>query len=143
AALDAGKVRHIQLPVQSASDELLKRMKRGYRLQNVLPPVRRLRARFPDLALTTQVIAGFPGETEADHAATLALLREELFDHCDVFPFQNRPGIDANELPDQVPEAVRRARAAELLAVMQPIYLKLLWRRRRIAADAAPALAPA
>jgi ribosomal protein S12 methylthiotransferase len=138
-ALEAGKVRHIQLPIQTASDALLKQMKRGYRMANVLPPLRRLRARFPDLAFTTQIICGFPGETDADHALTRDLLRQELFDHCDVFAFQNRPEIGANDFPDQVPEAVRRARAADLARVMQPIYLKLLYRRRRISADAAVA----
>jgi tRNA-2-methylthio-N6-dimethylallyladenosine synthase len=107
---------HLHLPVQSGSDRILAAMKRGYTALEYRSVVRRLRRARPDLAITSDFIIGFPGETDADFAATLALVDDVDFDGAYSFVYSARPGTPAAALPDAVPEAVARARLATFQA---------------------------
>jgi threonylcarbamoyladenosine tRNA methylthiotransferase MtaB len=108
---------HLHLPLQSGSDAVLRRMARRGRRAGFLRLVERVRAAVPGINLTSDVIAGFPGESAADWAATVDLVERVGFGDLHVFPFSARAGTRAVGLPDPVPEAVRNARAQELLVV--------------------------
>lgn len=108
---------HLHLPLQSGSDAVLRRMARRGRRAGFLRLVERVRAAVPGINLTSDVIAGFPGESAADWAATVDLVERVGFGDLHVFPFSARAGTRAAGLPDPVPEAVRNARAQELLVV--------------------------
>jgi len=114
---------HLHLPVQSGSDRVLHRMRRRYTRAEYLDVVGRLRDARPDLALTTDVITGFPGETEEDFEATLSLLAEARFSDLYAFAYSERPDTKAPAFPDPVPEAARRDRLARLLAFQTEIGL--------------------
>ena len=103
------------LPIQSGSDEILRRMNRHYDVARYLSIVERLRARDPAITLTSDVIVGFPGETDADFEATLDLLRLVRFDSVYSFIYSPRKGTPAAEYPDPVPPAVSRERMRRLL----------------------------
>jgi len=105
------------LSMQSGSDGVLRRMRRRYNARQYLEAARRLQAAFPESALTTDVIAGFPGATDAEHEETLAFVEEAGFARIHVFPFSARAGTEAFAMPGQVPEPVKKARAAELIAL--------------------------
>lgn len=107
----------LHLPIQTGSDRLLKAMRRRGGAAALRRLVGALRTAAPHLALGTDLVAGLPGETAADHAASLALVRELGLCRLHVFPFSPRPGTAAAAMPDQVPPALRRERAAELLAL--------------------------
>ncbi len=109
---------YLHLPAQSGSDRVLAAMNRRYRADDYRRLVDRLRARRPDLALSSDFIVGFPGEDEADFAATLALAREVGFAQAYCFKYSPRPGTPAADADDQVEEAVKEARLAELQAVI-------------------------
>ena len=109
---------HVHFPLQSGSDRILKAMHRGYTAAKYLTLVEKLRAARPDIALTTDLIAGFPGETDADHAATRALVERVAFDNAFVFKYSPRRDTPAAEMAEQVPEPVKEARNADLLAVV-------------------------
>ena len=109
---------HLHAPLQSGSDRVLRRMGRHwYTAARYATAVERLARRAPVFALAADVIAGFPGEHEADHAATLVLVRALPFTSLHVFPYSPRPGTAAERLADQVAPRVARARAAELRAL--------------------------
>jgi threonylcarbamoyladenosine tRNA methylthiotransferase MtaB len=108
---------HLHIPLQSGSDRVLRAMNRPYTTFDYRALVERSRALVPALAVTTDVIAGFPGETLEDFAATAALLREAGFSRLHVFPYSPRPGTPAAGLPGQVPRAERDRRAGELIAI--------------------------
>ena len=112
---------HLHLPVQSGSDAVLRRMGRQYTVAAYLGLVARLRGAIPGISLTTDVIVGFCGETEAQFEATLALLREVRFDQVFAAAFSPRPGTPAARLGDDVPAAEKRRRLNELLAVQEEI----------------------
>ncbi len=114
---------HVHLPAQSGSDAVLEGMRRGYTAAQYLERVRALRAAVPDVSITTDLIAGFPGETAADFAATLALVKEAAFDAAFTFVFSPRRGTAAADLPDQVPLAERRARVQRLVGLTQEVAL--------------------
>ena len=114
---------HVHLPVQSGSDAVLARMRRRHGVGEYLRLVARLRAARPDLALTTDLIVGFPGETEADFRDTLALVREVRFVDSFSFKYSPRPGTAAAGDPDVVPEAVAQARLEELQALQRELTL--------------------
>jgi tRNA-2-methylthio-N6-dimethylallyladenosine synthase len=107
-------VSHVHLPVQSGSDRILAAMKRGYTTLEYKSIVRRLRAVRPDLCLSSDFIVGFPGESDADFAATLRLVEELAFDASFSFVYSPRPGTPAADLPDQVDRDVSLARLARL-----------------------------
>ena len=112
---------HVHLPAQSGSSAVLRRMLRRYTREAYLAVVARLRAAIPGLALTTDLIVGFPGETEADFAATLALVEEVGFDDAFTFRFSPRPGTPATRLGDAVPEEVAAERLERLIAVVRRV----------------------
>jgi len=107
---------HVHLPVQSGADRVLAAMKRGYTALEYRSIVRRLRKACPRLSLTSDFIVGFPGETEADFAATLALARELEFDGSFAFLYSPRPGTPAAELPDETPREQKLERLHRLQA---------------------------
>jgi tRNA-2-methylthio-N6-dimethylallyladenosine synthase len=114
-----GLAPHVHLPVQSGADRILAAMKRGYTALEYRSIVRRLRNARPDLSLSSDFIVGFPGETEADFAATLALARELEFDASFSFLYSPRPGTPAAELPDPVPQAQKLERLQRLQAQLE------------------------
>lgn len=110
--------RHIHLPVQSGSDAMLSKMRRRYTRQWYLDRVRKIRSVIPGCGLTTDVIAGFCGESEEDHALTLSLFREVCFDSAFMFAYSERPGtIAARHFPDDVPHEVKVRRLNEIIAL--------------------------
>jgi len=109
----------LHLPVQSGSDRVLAAMNRQHRVADFLTIVERLRAARPDLALSSDFIVGFPGETEADFDATLTLVREVEFAMAYSFKYSARPGTPAAALPAQVPETVRSERLDRLQALLR------------------------
>lgn len=107
-------VNHLHLPVQSGSDRILTAMKRNYTALEYKSKIRRLREHRPDISLSSDFIVGFPGETDADHEATMKLIRDVGFDQSYSFIYSKRPGTPAAELPDDVPMDVKKQRLAEL-----------------------------
>ncbi|MBL8436958.1 MAG: tRNA (N6-isopentenyl adenosine(37)-C2)-methylthiotransferase MiaB [Zoogloeaceae bacterium] len=107
-------VSHLHLPVQAGSDRVLAAMKRGYTVLEYKSLVRRLRAARPDLALSSDFIIGFPGETEADFEATMKLIDEVGFDTSFSFVYSPRPGTPAADLPDDTPQTLKLQRLARL-----------------------------
>ena len=117
---ETGKVcRHFHLSLQSGCDRTLKAMNRKYDTAFFAHTVDLLRQYFPGCALTGDLIAGFPGETEEDHRETLAFLRRCAFSELHVFPYSRRPGTPADRLPDQLTHAVKNRRAHEAKAVSE------------------------
>ena len=112
---------HVHLPLQSGSSRLLKAMRRTYDRDRYLALVERLRAAVPDLAFGTDLIVGFPGETEDDFAQTLAVVEEVRYDSAFTFIFSPRRGTEAAELPGQVPDDVKHERLERLVEVVQRI----------------------
>ncbi len=115
----------LHLPVQSGSDRVLAAMNRRHRAEDYRRTVERLRQARPDLALSSDFIVGFPGESEADFAETLALVREIGFAQAFSFKYSRRPGTPAAAMPDHVPEAAKTARLAalqELLGAQQAAF---------------------
>jgi tRNA-2-methylthio-N6-dimethylallyladenosine synthase len=111
----------VHLPLQSGSSRLLKRMRRTYDRERYLALVDRLRAAIPDLALGTDIIVGFPGETEEDFAETLEVVEEVGYESAFTFVFSPRRGTEAAEFSDQVPEEVKRERIERLIDLCQRI----------------------
>ena len=109
----------LHLPVQSGSDRILKAMNRKHTAAHYLDLVAKLRAARPDLALSSDFIVGFPGETEADFAGTLELIRAVGFASTFSFKYSPRPGTPGADMPDQVPDAVMRERLARLQTLVE------------------------
>jgi len=112
---------HMHLPVQSGDDEMLQRMGRQYTVAHYAERLARLRAAVPDLAVSTDVIVGFCGESEEHFQATLSLIRDLRFDTVYAAAYSPRPGTPALRLDDDVPPDVKRRRLNELLAAQQAI----------------------
>ena len=110
---------HLHLPVQSGSDRVLALMKRGYTALEFKAKVRRLRAVRPDISISSDFIVGFPGETERDFEATLALARDVEIDQSFSFLYSRRPGTPAASLPDEVSHEVKQGRLARLQAQLE------------------------
>lgn len=114
--------KQVHLPVQSGSDVVLDRMRRGYTAADYRTIVANLRAAMPTIALSTDILTGFSGETEEDHALTLALMREVRFDSAFMFAYSERDlTFAAKKLPDDVPEATKKRRLAEIVALQEKI----------------------
>jgi len=109
-------VNHLHLPVQSGSDRILAAMKRGYSILEYKSIIRKLRAIRPDISLSSDFIVGFPGETEADFAATMQLIEELNFDESYSFVYSPRPGTPAADLSDETPQEVKLERLHRLQA---------------------------
>jgi tRNA-2-methylthio-N6-dimethylallyladenosine synthase len=114
---------HLHLPVQSGSDRLLAAMNRGYNREQYLQKVEELRRRLPGISLSTDIIVGFPGETEADFQETLNLVQEAAFQQAFCFKYSPRPQTRAASLPDQVNEGVKTERLARLLNLQDQLTL--------------------
>ncbi len=114
---------HLHLPVQSGSDPILAAMNRRYTREQYLDKVRRLKQVCPELNLSTDLIVGFPGETEKDFQDTLALMREAGFGQAFSFKYSPRPNTRAAEFPDQVPEPVKAERLHRLQTVQDELTL--------------------
>lgn len=110
--------RHMHLPVQSGSSRLLERMNRRYTKEHYLELVRKLREAIPDISLTTDIIVGFPGETEEDFEETLDVVRQAEYDSAYTFIYSKRTGTPAANMPDQVPDDVVKERFNRLLQVV-------------------------
>ncbi len=107
-------VNQLHLPVQSGSDRILALMKRGHTALEYKSKIRKLKAIRPDITISTDIIVGFPGETEADFAQTMKLVEDIGFDHSFSFLFSPRPGTPAADLSDDTPEDVKKARLKTL-----------------------------
>ena len=114
-------VRHFHLPVQSGSDRVLARMNRKYTAAHYRTILDKLRAAVPDISLTSDIIVGFPGETEEDFKATLDMLRYAQYDMVFSFIYSPRIGTPAAEMPDQIPHEVSTERFERLLALQNEI----------------------
>ena len=109
-------VNHLHLPVQSGSDQILAKMKRGYTALEYKSRIRKLRHLRPDISLSSDFIVGFPGETEEDFAATMQLIEDIGFDNSFSFIYSARPGTPAASLPDSMPMSVKKNRLSVLQA---------------------------
>jgi tRNA-2-methylthio-N6-dimethylallyladenosine synthase len=116
---------HLHLPVQSGSDRILALMKRGYSRRHYLQRVAALRAVRPDIAISTDIIVGFPGESDEDFEATLSLVAEVPFDQSYCFVYSPRPGTPAASLPDAVDPELKQHRLARLQAQLDAQALRI------------------
>ena len=114
----------LHMPLQSGSDRVLKAMRRSYRAERYLGIIDRVRAAMPHAAITTDIIVGFPGETEEDFAATLDVVRAARFSAAFTFQYSKRPGTPAAELDGQLPKTVVQERYERLLEVQEQISLE-------------------
>jgi tRNA-2-methylthio-N6-dimethylallyladenosine synthase len=112
---------HVHLPLQSGSTRVLKTMRRTYTRERFVELAARLREAIPDLALGTDIIVGFPGETESDFAMTLEMVEEVGFESAFTFVYSPRAGTEAASMTDQVPEDVKRDRMERLVDVVQRV----------------------
>ncbi|TQM80267.1 tRNA-i(6)A37 thiotransferase enzyme MiaB [Saccharothrix saharensis] len=115
----------LHMPLQSGSDRVLKEMRRSYRTTKYLSILDNVRAAMPDAAITTDIIVGFPGETEEDFQATLDVVREARFSSAFTFQYSKRPGTPAAELPDQLPKQVVQERYDRLVTLVNEIAHEL------------------
>ncbi|WP_029544845.1 tRNA (N6-isopentenyl adenosine(37)-C2)-methylthiotransferase MiaB [Selenomonas sp. AB3002] len=116
---------HIHLPVQHGSSKILKAMNRVYTAEAYKDLVKRIRVALPEVSLTTDLIVGFPGETEEDFEGLLAFLKEIRYDAAYTFIYSKRSGTPAAEMEDQVPEDVKKARLQRLMEVQNEISLEI------------------
>ena len=117
--------RHIHLPVQSGSSIMLEKMRRKYDREWYLERVDKIRSVMPDCGITTDVIAGFCGETEQDHQDTLTLMEKVVFDSAFMFAYSERPGtLASKKYPDDIPYEVKTARLNEIIALQGRMSLK-------------------
>jgi tRNA-2-methylthio-N6-dimethylallyladenosine synthase len=114
-------VESAHLPVQSGSDRVLKLMHRGYTRERFLGIIKKLRRAKPDIGITTDIIVGFPGETEDDFEQTLSLCREVQFDNAYIFKYSQRRDTPAADMPDQIPLRIREERNHRLLELVNEI----------------------
>jgi tRNA-2-methylthio-N6-dimethylallyladenosine synthase len=111
----------LHMPLQSGSDRLLKDMRRSYRQEKYLGIIDKVRAAMPDAAITTDIIVGFPGETEEDFEQTLEVVRQARFSSAFTFQYSKRPGTPAATMIEQVPKAVVQARYERLITLLEEI----------------------
>src|SRR4029453_19317636 len=124
----------LHLPVQSGDDAMLRRMGRQYSIEHYEERLARIRDAVPDIAISTDVIVGFCGETEAQFESTLRLLEDVRYDQVFAAAYSERPGTPATRLPDDVPSDVKRRRLNELLALQEGIGLERnrAWEGRQV-----------
>lgn len=116
---------HLHMPLQSGSDRILQLMRRSYRRSRYLGILERVRAAIPEASITTDIIVGFPGESEADFDQTLSLCDEARFTAAYTFQYSKRPGTPAAEMPDQVPAEIVKERYERLHGHQEAIALKI------------------
>jgi tRNA-2-methylthio-N6-dimethylallyladenosine synthase len=115
---------HFHLPVQAGGNNVLQRMNRGYTKEGYLELVQKIRAHVPHASITTDLIVGFPGETDDDFAETLDLLEKVRFDAAFTFVYNKRSGTPAAEMPDQVIDDVKKARIQKLISLQNTISME-------------------
>ncbi len=115
---------HIHFPMQSGSDRILKLMRRPYKNETYLNLCAQMKVARPDLAITTDIIVGFPGETEEDYQETRRAVEQVQFDNAFIFRYSPRGGTPAAAMEDQIPEEVKEARNQDLLAVVNEIAIR-------------------
>ena len=127
AAMKNGRhiCRHLHLPVQHAADRILKKMNRHYDKAHYLNLVEKIRAAVPDISLTTDIIVGFPGESEEDFAELLDFVKEVRFDSAYTFLYSKRSGTPAAVMEEQVPDETKKARLRELMDLQNKISLDI------------------
>ena len=130
-------VKYVDIPLQHASDSVLKRMKRPTGRGNLLGMVERIRARVPGVAIRTSFIVGFPGETDADFEELLAFVKAAEFDNVGVFTYSDEEGTTSFELADRVPARVKQSRRRRLMSAQKRISLR---RNRRLVGAAVEVL---
>jgi tRNA-2-methylthio-N6-dimethylallyladenosine synthase len=140
--------KHVHLPLQSASDTVLVRMKRGYTAATYRALVDDLRRAMPDIAITTDFLVGFSGETDLEFAETLAALRDLRFDNAFMFAYSERKGtLAARQLPDDVPAEVKQHRLARVIEEQRKItaetYAAQVGRRERVLCESPSRRSPA
>ena len=116
-------VDHLHIPLQSGSDDILRRMNRPYNTREFLDKLRQIRAIRPNIAITTDLIAGFPGESEVEWGETMRFCEQAQFAEIHVFPFSPRPLTPAEKMPCQVDGAVKKRRVHEMLALSKKLRL--------------------
>lgn len=116
---------YLDIPIQSGSDRVLKRMGRRTSREEIKSKVAMIREKLPDVCIRTTLISGFPGETEDDHQQTLALVDEIEFDRLGVFPYSQEEDTPAAELPEQLPEEVKERRRDEIMELQQEIAFEI------------------
>ena len=114
---------NLHMPLQSGSDDVLQRMRRSYRQDRYLAIIEKVRSAMPEAAITTDIIVGFPGETEADFEQTLHVVREARFAAAFTFQYSKRPGTPAAEMPDQIAHSVVTERYGRLLDTVNDVTL--------------------
>ena len=114
---------HIHFPMQSGSDRVLKLMRRPYKAEKFLEICNQMKAARPGLAITTDIIVGFPGETEEDYLATRAMVETIGFDNAFIFRYSTRRGTPATDFADQVPERIKEERNQDLLALVNHLAI--------------------
>jgi tRNA-2-methylthio-N6-dimethylallyladenosine synthase len=115
--------KHVHLPVQAGSNDVLNRMNRKYTKEHYLNLVEKLKKAVPDIAITTDIIVGFPGETEEDFLETIDIVKKGQFDSAFTFLYSVRDGTKAATMENQVPDDVKHERFDRLLDVLYPIVL--------------------
>lgn len=131
--MKSGKISYIQSPIQSCSNNILKKMNRGYKAEDYLRAIKKIRNDYPNVFLKTQIITGFPGESEEDFLPSLELFKSGLFNYVDVFPFTPRPNTIASTLPDQLDYKLVIKRRRKL--IMKSLFIlgpKALLKRQRV-----------
>jgi ribosomal protein S12 methylthiotransferase len=121
---------YIDMPLQHASDTMLRRMARRVNRAQIEQIVGQIRELIPGVVLRTTMISGFPGETKDDHQQLSRFISQQKFEHLGVFPYSIEPGTPAEKLPDRVPEKVTQRRVSELMAIQQKVAFK--WTQSRV-----------
>jgi len=121
--------RHVHLPVQSGSNSMLSAMNRKYTRENYLALVQSLRAAMPDITLSTDILVGFPGETEEDLEDTLDLMRQVRFSYAFMYHFNTREGTPAASMPNRIADKVKKQRLARVIALQKEITSGLMRER--------------
>ena len=137
---DCKKVaKHLHLPIQSGSNSVLERMNRRYTVGQYLETVEYIRSRDPDFSLTTDIIVGFPNETDEEFRETLDIIKRIRYDNIYSFIYSRRTGTKASEIVDTIPEQVKSVRMRELLTVQREVstenYKRFIGRRMRVLVD--------
>jgi tRNA A37 methylthiotransferase MiaB len=112
--LETGKIRYAEMAAESGSNHVLKLMNRQYTIEEYKSLVQAMREAYPQLILRTQLIAGFPAETDADFQETMHLLDDIVFDYVEVYEFSSRPGTSAEKIEPKIPADVKRSRFLKL-----------------------------
>lgn len=112
---------YLDIPIQSGSDHILKQMGRATNRKEITDRINQIRSKIPDICIRTTMIAGFPGETEADHEETLSFVKEMKFDRLGCFSYSQEEETVAGEMPDQIPDEVKEKRRNDIMEIQQEI----------------------